>query len=510
MDSFGGPNSSGLVATLEVIVHVSSSIKSPSPYHQYLFHGPTSTIPFAKIAAPDFKNDRQIPSKNMRIYSLLVASAAVAVPVSAGSNELSSLPTVKLDYSTIQAIGGNSTVGYYKFQNIRYSKAPIGDLRFAAPQWPDVETGINTGSLADTDVDCASSEDCLFLDVWALLTPWGGTCPCWSTTTVVDFIYVAYIYRLGITGVATGPTYQHEGGVSNLAVWDATHAFEWVHKYISNFGGNPSDVTAVEFSACGSQIGFQMTRFGGNAPQLFQKAFIMSPGYLPSVGHHQAEQFWQNGHFNFSGPCVLTHEQHEYNTVAYTGVESEGDISMTLRVLFPAITDDVIEELLTLYPAENYASAGLRLSDIQQSFEITAKNQVLTRALNNQTWNGEVGIGPAKHGTDQGYYFYSKHKFSASSNQTTSATTFNTAEAALVGAITSPVNETIARKMQKYLLSLVLTGNPNSAWTDDKLYWPRYDNCTMGVQIVMNGTFSVAKDNLATSTSFFWNKALWY
>jgi carboxylesterase type B len=90
-----------------------------------------------------------------------------------------------------------------------------------------------------------------------------------------DFIYVAYNYRLGLTGVATGPTYQHEGGVSNLAVWDAAHAFEWVHKYICQFGGNSSDVTAVGFSAGGSQIAFQMTRFGGRAPQLFEKAYIM-------------------------------------------------------------------------------------------------------------------------------------------------------------------------------------------------------------------------------------------
>ncbi|KAG7382993.1 hypothetical protein PHYPSEUDO_004172 [Phytophthora pseudosyringae] len=223
----------------------------------------------------------------MRAYSLLAAAAAaVSAPIIAGnpsSDDPSSMPTATLDYTTVQAIAGNATVGYYKYQNIRYAKPPTGALRFAAPEWPDVESGLNTGNLADTDVDCASSEDCLFLDVWApvgrnlpvLVYNYGGRFKLGSKSVntpeglfevSTDFIYVAYNYRLGLTGVATGPTYQHEGGVSNLALWDATHAFEWVQKYISKFGGNPSDVTAVGFSAGGSQIAFQMTRFGGRAP----------------------------------------------------------------------------------------------------------------------------------------------------------------------------------------------------------------------------------------------------
>ncbi|ETM97860.1 hypothetical protein PPTG_19955, partial [Phytophthora nicotianae INRA-310] len=232
----------------------------------------------------------------------------------------------------------------------------------------------------------------------------------------LNFIFVAYNYRLGITGLANGPTYQHEGGAANLVVWDSTRAFEWVKTYIDKFGGNPNDVTAVGFSAGGSQVMFQMTRFGGNAPQLFEKAYIMSPGYVPGAGHHHAEQFWQNvssavgcegghldcmrevefgtlqdaasevvseytyqyqprvdgfiipdtyeaslyqGHFNFSGPCVISHEQHEANSQAYSGVDDVDDIPKELRIFFPSITDDVIDELLELYPEDDYTSAGL-------------------------------------------------------------------------------------------------------------------------------------------------------
>ncbi|ETN20723.1 hypothetical protein PPTG_21355 [Phytophthora nicotianae INRA-310] len=524
----------------------------------------------------------------MHIYTLPVAAAAFTAAILAAnprSDESSALPTINLDYTTVQAIDGNTTVGYYKFQNIRYAKPPTGDLRFAAPEWPDVETEINTGNLANTNVDCTSSEDCLFVDVWApvdavgrnlpvLVYNYGGRFKLGSKSVntpeglfevSTDFIYVSYNYRHGLTGVATGPTYQHEGGVSNLAIWDATHAFEWVQKYIHNFGGNSHDVTAVGFSAGGSQIAFQMTRFGGRAPQLFQKAYIMSPGYLPSAGHHHAEQFWQNvssavgcdgghldcmrqvpfdtlsnataeivssysytlqprvdgyilpdtyeaslyqGHFNFSGPVVLTHARHEFNSVAYDGIKTEEDIFATFRVLFPALTENIIHELLEMYPAADYESAGLRFNDIRQSYEVTAKNYGLCNALNNETWNAEIAISPAKHGTDQTYYFYNTNSLMGSSNGTT--TGFSAAEAALVGAITSPVNAAVARMMQKYLLSFVLAGNPNTVWPDDKLYWPQYNDPSLGTQIVINETFSVDEYALANAKSVHWNKALWY
>ncbi|KAE8908196.1 hypothetical protein PF005_g28240 [Phytophthora fragariae] len=559
----------------------------------------------------------------MRVYALLLAAAAVVAPAFAANSTTSSsyssssLPTVELNYTTVQAVGGNTTVGYYKYQNIRFAKVPTGDLRFAAPDWPDVETETNTGTnLAAADVDCSSEEDCLYLDVWAPANAAGRNLPVLVWTygggftggsksqntpeglfdLSTDFIFVAYNYRLGLTGLATGPTYQHEGGDANLCVWDSTQAFEWVQKYISKFGGNPDDVTAMGFSAGGSQVLFQMTRFGGNAPQLFQKAYVMSPGYVPGAGHHHAEQFWQNvssavgcegghldcmrqvdftnltdtttaivseytyqlqprvdgfiipdtyeanlyqGHFNFSGPCVISHELHEANSQAYDGVDTQDDVSTYLRIFFPAITDDVVEELLALYPEDDYESAGLRFADMKQSFDLTGKNLALTHALNNQTWNAEVALSSATHGTDQSYYWYSTYTLSTSSTGSSSSESTTTTASSGVSATTvgdasgtgvtdgsstggpggaggmggmgsSSVNATIAVMMQKYLLSFVLTGNPNTMWAEDKIYWPRYNESSVGTQIVFNDTFTVADDDLANAKSLFWNKALWY
>lgn len=65
-------------------------------------------------------------------------------------------------------------------------------------------------------------------------------------------------------------------------------------------------------------------------------------------------------------------------------------------------------------------------------------------------------------------------------------------------------------KMQKYLLSFVLTGNPNTMWPEDKLEWPLYNSTSEGIQMVFNETFYTDTDDLAIKKVVYWNKALWY
>lgn len=114
-------------------------------------------------------------------------------------------------------------------------------------------------------------------------------------------------------------------------------------------------------------------------------------------------QLYQN-RFNFTGPLVITHEKHENNSQAWPGVNTTSDISKELRLFFPSITNDVVDRLLELYPETDYSSPGLRFADMKQSFDMTAHDYALTRALKNQTWNGMVDLGKATHGTDQSYY----------------------------------------------------------------------------------------------------------
>ncbi|CAK3970432.1 hypothetical protein DOTSEDRAFT_38631 [Lecanosticta acicola] len=62
-----------------------------------------------------------------------------------------SLPTVDLGYNVQQATTYDTSAKTYWFNNIRYAKAPLGDLRFRAPQAPDVDRSVvQNGSVSRT------------------------------------------------------------------------------------------------------------------------------------------------------------------------------------------------------------------------------------------------------------------------------------------------------------------------------------------------------------------------
>lgn len=194
--------------------------------------------------------------------------------------------------------------------------------------------------------------------------------------------------------------------------------------------------------------------------------------------------------FNFSGPVVITHQQHESNGSPYPGVSTEADVINKIQLFFPGISADALQQILTLYPSSSYSSQGLRFADIYQSFHHTAKDIALTHALGNATWNGYMQIPPSTHGMDTAYYFYNGAK---------------------------NINATLAYTLQKYLMSFVMTGNPNTLWPDDKITWQPYNSAnSSGVQLVVNSTLGpdtfrmVAGDDIDNERSLFWNKALWY
>lgn len=57
-------------------------------------------------------------------------------------------------------------------------------------------------------------------------------------------------YRLGAVGWLASPK---EGLKGNFGANDVITAFEWIHKHISGFGGDPNNITALGNSA-GSSI----------------------------------------------------------------------------------------------------------------------------------------------------------------------------------------------------------------------------------------------------------------
>ena len=73
--------------------------------------------------------------------------------------------TVTLDYATIVPIGGNSSIGFFKSQNIHFAAVLTSSLRFEKPQWPKVQNETIDGTAVNALVARDSDEDFLYMDI---------------------------------------------------------------------------------------------------------------------------------------------------------------------------------------------------------------------------------------------------------------------------------------------------------------------------------------------------------
>ncbi|GBP92912.1 Acetylcholinesterase [Eumeta japonica] len=141
---------------------------------------------------------------------------------------------------------------YYSFKGIPYAAPPIDKLRFKAPQpplpWTGVKKATEHGPVCPqldlfTDQYLEGNEDCLYLNVYTPeLTP--------KHPLPVMFFIHGGGYKCGSSGSFTLGT-----------------------KNISNFGGDPNNVTIFE-SAGGGSVGWHI--LSPMSKGLFQRAILMS------------------------------------------------------------------------------------------------------------------------------------------------------------------------------------------------------------------------------------------
>ena len=106
-----------------------------------------------------------------------------------------------------------------------------------------------------------------------------------------NVIVVRVNYRLGPFGWFTHPAIQDlqegEDKTSNFGTLDLIMALKWVNKNISNFGGDPENVTIFGESAGGHNVLALLV--SKQAKDLFHKAISMS-GYTTSISKKDAYQ----------------------------------------------------------------------------------------------------------------------------------------------------------------------------------------------------------------------------
>ena len=177
---------------------------------------------------------------------------------------------------------------YEEYRGIPYAKAPVGELRWKAPEKPEPFKEVfkaeafgpkclqRDQSSPPWDKDfyddpCFKrqlSEDCLYLNIWAPKNAQNCPVAFWihggafmgggSSEKEFDgaeycrrgVILVSIQYRLGIFGFLAHPWLTEEAGTSgNYGILDQIAALTWVYENIAAFGGNPDNITVFGQSA---------------------------------------------------------------------------------------------------------------------------------------------------------------------------------------------------------------------------------------------------------------------
>jgi len=199
--------------------------------------------------------------------------------------------------------------GITRFKGVPFAKPPVGALRWRMPEpaepWAGVRDATKFGAVcpqAPTQLEMLmgqtmgeQSEDCLYLNVW---TPgcdnakrpvmvWihggafvigAGSQGVYNGKTIAarDIVIVTINYRLGAFGFLdlSGASDGRAPGTGAEGLADQILALHWVKENISQFGGDPENVTIFGESAGGMSVGALLA--APPARGLFHKAIPQS------------------------------------------------------------------------------------------------------------------------------------------------------------------------------------------------------------------------------------------
>lgn len=221
------------------------------------------------------------------LYALLLQFSATAFAAKDNTRQPLALPdSNKLIVTTAYGkVKGAFEKNAYTWKGIRYAAAPVGDLRFKAPQAPQPWQGVFNATAYGPaspqsengfiDKNVVRDEDCLSLNIWSpapdsakrpvMFWIHGGGFSVGTGASAMynganlanngDVVVVTINYRLGVLGfLYFDEAAQKAGFENNLGIRDQIAALQWVKQNIAAFGGDPNNITIFGESAGGTSV----------------------------------------------------------------------------------------------------------------------------------------------------------------------------------------------------------------------------------------------------------------
>lgn len=243
-----------------------------------------------------------------RGFTLIAFVLLVALACAGGSAQGEDAGAVRTMSGIVQGVRESDAIAY---KGVPFAEPPVGDLRWRAPRPAHAWTGVlATREYKPQCMQIApplptmpvepTSEDCLYLNIWAPVAPaaaklpvmvylHGGQFRAGSASTPLyhghklasthQVITVNLAYRVGPIGFLVHPelSAESEHKVSgNYALLDMVLGLRWVQQNIASFGGDPDNVTLFGQSAGAWAVNKLM--ISPLARGLFQAAIAQSGG----------------------------------------------------------------------------------------------------------------------------------------------------------------------------------------------------------------------------------------